>query len=67
MNSEEAENNTEEEVSLAIVVAKPKETKMEKVATPKKAAIPVKETKISKAPQHSTPNQSRVSRKRRAT
>ena len=67
MNSEEAENSTEEEASQANGVAKPKKTMVEKVATPKKTAIPVKETKSAKAPQHSTSNQSRVSRKRRAT
>ena len=65
MHSEEAENNTKEEVTPANVVAKSKETKVEKLVTPKKAAM-AKEAKPSKASQNSTPNQSRVSRMRRA-
>ena len=67
MNSEAAENSTGEEASQINVAAKSKETKLEKVTTPKKLAIPGKETKAAKTPQNNTSTQSRVSRKRRAT
>ena len=59
MNSEDAENSTGEEASQINVAAKSKETKVEKVTTPKKMAIPGKKTKAAMMQQNNTSTQSK--------
>ena len=67
INSEEAVKRKGEEASQGSVATTSKETKSEKVATTKKMATLVKETKATKTPQNNINTQPRISRKRRAT